>query len=74
MLLELIKIVLFIAIFLTGSSYLIPKGILYFQEWKSKKTNKLLSASITFIAGGIFLLVYLTATAIIQHTLSLCGR
>ncbi|OGN64664.1 MAG: hypothetical protein A3E80_02365 [Chlamydiae bacterium RIFCSPHIGHO2_12_FULL_49_9] len=57
--LQLIRTGLFIGIFLFSTSYLIPKGILFYLDWKQKRKFGILGSSITFCTGGVFLLVYL---------------
>lgn len=69
--LEIVKSIVFISMFLVSAVYLIPKGIIFCLEWKEKKIYRSLSTGITFISGGVFLLIYLIGTAIAQHVLML---
>lgn len=57
-LLEAIKLFLFIGGFLFSTSYLLPRGIMYLLKWKDTKQISALSTGITFLAGGLFILVY----------------
>jgi hypothetical protein len=57
--LQLIRTAIFIGIFLFSTSYMIPKGILFYLDWKQKRTFTLLGSSVSFCAGGVFLLAYL---------------
>jgi hypothetical protein len=51
--LELIRLAIFIGGFVFSTSYLLPKGVLFFLEWKEKKEYRKLCASMVFCAGGI---------------------
>lgn len=63
-LLEAIKLLLFIGSFLFSTSYLLPQSIGYLLKWKETKKLSVLSTSITFLAGGVFVLIYFLAVFI----------
>jgi len=65
-LLEAMQAVLFVTILMVSSSYLIPKGIVLFLEWKEKKTFRILSTSVTYCCLGVFLLLYLLLKSVIK--------
>lgn len=69
--LEMIKAAVFFSMFMVSAVYLIPKGIIFCLEWKEKRTYRYLSTGVTFISGGVLLLIYLIGTAIAQHVLML---
>lgn len=62
--LHVIKLLIFIGAFLFSTSYLLPRGIIYLLKWKDTKQISVLSTGITFLAGGIFILVYFLAVFI----------
>ena len=64
LLLQAVRTVIFVGLFALATTYLIPKGILFFQQWKEKKTFNLLGASVNFTVAGVFLLIYLLARLI----------
>jgi hypothetical protein len=64
--LQLIKVLLFIFMFMFSTSYLISKGVFFYTEWKETKERRKLSTSISFIAGGIFILLYFLAMFILE--------
>ena len=66
-LLEFIRSILFIALFVFATSYLIPKGIVSFREWKQNSSYRKLITSVTFYSGGVSILIYLLAIMIISH-------
>ncbi len=65
-LLKLIKVGFFIFMFVFSNSYLIPKGILFYLEWKEKKEYRKLSTSISFLASGLFIFIYFLAMFILD--------
>ena len=59
-----VKDLFFIVLFVFSTSYLIPKGIVAFAEWKERRVQSQLATGVTFWAGGICILVYLLSTLI----------
>ncbi len=57
--LSIIKILLFVAMYVTATSYLLPKGITALVEWKKKGDIKSLGVGINYSVGGLFLVIYL---------------
>lgn len=64
LLLKIFRTIIFVGLFAFSTTYLIPKGILFFQQSKEKKSFNLLGAGINFIVAGIFILIYLLARLI----------
>ncbi|MES2272893.1 MAG: hypothetical protein V4487_01725 [Chlamydiota bacterium] len=71
MLLEIVKVALFCGAFYLSGSYLIPKGIICFYEWKQHKKKNDLCNGVMFFSTGFMLLAYLLATVIISHVRNL---
>lgn len=57
--LQLLKSIIWILGFAASTTYFVPKGIRLCLDWKNGKGEEYLGTSIAFLAGGIFLLIYL---------------
>jgi uncharacterized membrane protein len=65
--LELVKWVLFVGFFTFATSYLLPRGVMAWTEWKETKAQKKLVSAITYCSAGVFVFLYLLTTSIISH-------
>ncbi len=72
-LLQLLKIALFVGMFMVGASYMIPKGVEFLLEWKTTKKRTHLSTGVTFCAAGVILLLYLLAVMIMPDDIHSMG-
>lgn len=57
--LESIQVFMFLFFFGFSTNYLLPKGILFFCEWKESGNPRQLSFSVSCFVGGLFVLFYL---------------
>jgi hypothetical protein len=63
---QLIKVAIFIFAFTFGTSYMIPKGILLYFNWKETKNRRELSSSVSLIMSGLFIFFYFLAMFILE--------
>ena len=66
MLLQILKMMIFVGGFLLSTIYLLPRGIISFVKWKESKKYNDLTTSINYCAGAVFILAYLLSTLIIS--------
>lgn len=52
--------------FVFTTSYVIPKGIYFYSEWKKRSSFKCLSSSVSLCSVGVLFLLYLLMNAVFK--------
>lgn len=65
-LLEAIKILLFVGMFLFSTNYLLPHGIIHCLKWKETGHISNLAKGINFISVAVFMLLYFLSMFVID--------
>ncbi len=65
-LLWFLKVTLTVGGLWLATIFLIPRGIVFYMKWKKDMQLKYLSSSVSYVAAGIFILLYFLAVFIID--------
>ncbi|OHE78761.1 MAG: hypothetical protein A3F67_05740 [Verrucomicrobia bacterium RIFCSPHIGHO2_12_FULL_41_10] len=57
----ILKIILTVGGLWFATIFLIPRGIVFYTKWQKHSELKYLSSAVSYISGGIFILIYFLA-------------